>query len=67
MSSIKKFILSKNRHYYEKIGKKGDSICIDDEIPFEVPNTWEWVRINTICEVYTGNSINKTEKETKFT
>ena len=61
------FIFRKNGHFYEKIGKKGEPICIDDEIPFDIPESWEWVRINTIHEVYTGNSINKTEKETKFT
>ena len=61
------FTFRKNGHFYEKIGKKEKPVCIDDEIPFEVPDSWEWVRINTIREVYTGNSINKTEKETKFT
>ena len=61
------FTFRKNGHFYEKVGKKGEPICIDDEIPFDIPNSWEWVRINTIREVYTGNSINKTEKETKFT
>ena len=61
------FIFRKNGHVYEKIGKNGEPVCIDDEIPFDIPNNWEWVRINTIREVYTGNSINKTEKETKFT
>ena len=61
------FTFRKNGHFYEKIGKKEKPVCIDNEIPFEVPDSWEWVRINTIREVYTGNSINKTEKETKFT
>ena len=61
------FIFRKNGHFYEKIGKKGEPVCIDDEIPFDIPDSWEWIRINTIREVYTGNSINKTEKETKFT
>ena len=42
-------------------------VSIDNEIPFDIPDSWEWVRIDTIREVYTGNSINKTEKETKFT
>lgn len=23
--------------------------CIDDEIPFEIPKTWVWVRLNDIC------------------
>ena len=61
------FIFRKNGHFYEKVGKKGEPVCIDDEIPFGIPDNWEWARINTIREVYTGNSINKTEKETKFT
>ena len=61
------FTFRKNGHFYEKVSKKEKPVCIDNEIPFEVPDSWEWVRINTIREVYTGNSINKTEKETKFT
>ncbi|WP_346661709.1 restriction endonuclease subunit S [uncultured Methanobrevibacter sp.] len=60
-------IYKNDGHIYEKVGKKGDEVCIDDEVPFDIPDNWEWVRINTIREVYTGNSINKTEKETKFT
>ncbi len=58
-------IYREDGHYYEQVGKK-EPVCIDDEIPFDIPDSWEWCRINTIREVYTGNSINKTEKETKF-
>ena len=33
--------------YYERVG---DIISnIDDEIPFEVPQNWEWSRLQTIC------------------
>ncbi|MBR3326039.1 MAG: hypothetical protein IKG22_01780, partial [Atopobiaceae bacterium] len=28
--------------HYEKRGK-GEPVCIDDEIPFEIPESWEWV------------------------
>ena len=37
--------------YYEKI----DSIerCIDEEIPFTIPNSWRWVRLIAICESIT--------------
>ena len=30
--------------YYEKFAD-GKVVCIDDEIPFEIPATWEWCRI----------------------
>ena len=33
--------------YWEKVGK--EMRCIDDEIPFEIPETWIWVRLNDIC------------------
>lgn len=42
--------------YYEKIG---DEIrCIDEEIPFEIPDTWEWVRLENCCckEIRRGKS-----------
>ncbi len=31
--------------YYEKFAD-GKVVCIDDEIPFEIPATWEWCRIS---------------------
>ncbi|WP_432645782.1 hypothetical protein, partial [Methanobrevibacter sp.] len=42
------FIFRKNGHFYEKIGKKGEPVCIDDELPFDIPDTWEWTRIKNI-------------------
>ena len=32
--------------YWEKRGK--DLVCIDDEIPFEIPDSWAWVRIENV-------------------
>ena len=40
--------------YYEKIGN--DITCIDDEIPFDIPNTWSWTRISTIADITMGSS-----------
>ena len=34
--------------YYEKILATGEVKCIDEEIPFEIPNGWEWTRIGNI-------------------
>ena len=39
--------------YYEKFAD-GTVRCIDDEIPFEVPNGWEWCRISSIIELLSG-------------
>ena len=61
------FIFRKDNHFYEKIGKKGEAVCIDDEIPFDIPDNWELCRLNVVNNIFTGNSINKSEKEKKFT
>ena len=50
--------------YYEKVGKT--EVCIDDEIPFELPDGWAWTRLSALCEMYTGDSINETEKKKKY-
>ena len=45
--------------YYEKFLGTGEVKCIDDEIPFEIPNGWEWTRINTIAASQLGKTLNK--------
>ena len=40
--------------YYEKILATGEIKCIDDEIPFEIPEGWEWSRIREISQSYIG-------------
>ena len=47
--------------YYEKIG---DTVtCIDEELPFELPKGWTWVRLQTCCqkEIKRGKSPKYTE------
>ncbi|MCM0207705.1 restriction endonuclease subunit S [Bacteroides fragilis] len=34
--------------YYEKFIATGEVKCIDEEIPFEIPNGWEWERVGNI-------------------
>ena len=34
---------------YEKVGKN-DPVCIAEEVPFDIPDSWEWVRLIEVCE-----------------
>ena len=34
---------------YEKVGKN-EPVCIADEVPFDIPDSWEWVRWGTLSE-----------------
>ena len=34
---------------YEKVGKN-EPVCIADEVPFDIPESWEWVRWATLSE-----------------
>ena len=42
---------------YEKVGKN-EPVCIADEVPFEIPESWEWVRLKsiTVKEIKRGKS-----------
>ena len=40
--------------YYEKFLATGEVKCIDDEIPFEIPQGWEWTRIGNIFNHTSG-------------
>ena len=39
----------------------------EDEIPFEIPESWCWCRLSELCNLYTGDSINETEKKLNYT
>ena len=45
--------------YYEVIGSKTTSI--DDEIPFDLPKKWEWVRLGVLFSHNTGKALNKND------
>ena len=42
--------------YYEKVGS--EVRCIDEELPFEIPDNWEWVRLGSLFSHNTGKALN---------
>ena len=43
---------SDGRRYEKRVDAKGresEPVCIEDEIPFDVPDSWEWVRLETVA------------------
>ena len=39
------FIYRRDNSHYEK--RDGEEVCIDDEIPFEIPDSWMWMRLSS--------------------
>ena len=37
--------------YYEKMLATGEVKCIDEEVPFDVPQGWEWCRVSSIFQI----------------
>ena len=35
---------------YEKVGKN-EPVCIADEVPFDIPESWEWTRIGNVFQI----------------
>lgn len=47
-------IFRRDNSYYEKVD--GIERCIDDELPFEIPESWEWCRLGTILQKLTDGT-----------
>ena len=47
---------------YEKIGKN-EPVCIADEVPFEIPESWEWVRFKNLVSYSMGKTPPRKESE----
>ena len=43
---VESYIYKRDNRHYEKIGDK--EVDITDEIPFEIPDNWEWVRLGNV-------------------
>lgn len=54
------------RNQIEKNHIKTLSSISEEEISFEIPESWIWLRLGDFCQVYNGNSINATVKQEKY-
>ena len=43
-----------DKSYYEKVN--GEMICIDAEVPFPLPDSWEWVRLSSLGSIVGGGT-----------
>ena len=49
--------------YYEKVGNNVN--CIDEKIPFELPEGWAFIRLNTAWELISGRDLSPLEYNDK--
>ena len=53
--------------YYEKILATGEVKCIDEEVPFEIPQGWEWCRLGEISTyAQTKRKINASKADSQL-
>ena len=68
-------LLKRIRKEKEQLVKEGklkkkdleSKLIEEDEIPFEIPEGWDWCRLSDLANMYTGNSISEAEKKAKYT
>ena len=48
-------IYRRDNSHYEKVD--GREICIDDEIPYDIPDSWSWCRVKNIFSLQAGKNI----------
>ena len=53
------FIVTNNTPY-EKVGN-AEPVSLADEVPFEIPDTWEWIRVRFITELFNGRAFKPTD------
>ena len=54
------FAGSDGRRYEKRVdarGRESDPACIEDEIPFEIPEGWEWARLGSVFSMQAGKNI----------
>ena len=51
------FAGSDGRRYEKRVdarGRESEPVCIEDEIPFEIPEGWEWARLSSVLQLSSG-------------
>ena len=63
-SALTDFVIYKgdDNKYYELIGNS--SVCIDERLPFPIPETWAWCKLKNLMEIQTGASFKKEQANT---
>ena len=54
------FAGSDGRRYEKRVdarGRESEPVCIEDEIPFELPEGWEWARLGSVFSMQAGKNI----------
>ena len=52
-------IFRRDNSHYEK--RDSEEVCIDEEIPFEIPENWAWCRASSLGTMIRGRGIKRTE------
>ena len=47
---------------YEKVGD-AEPVSIADEVPFDIPDSWEWIRFKNLVEYNMGKTPPRKESE----
>ena len=59
---------SDGRRYEKRIDAKGresEPACVEDEIPFDIPDSWEWVRLESLIVLLSGTDLKPTQYNDK--
>ncbi len=57
-------IFRRDNSHYEKLD--GSERCIDDEIPFEIPSNWKWVRLGQVIVLLSGTDFKSEEYNEEY-